>query len=95
MLDPGVREARAGQEAHLLQVVLEVKEGQVSLHLADHFHSQYLLFMDDGQVQEPEGRGKNPRVSTMRGAREARAAGDCARPGFLEAEAAVFSARLL
>lgn len=52
---------RAGLAAHLLQVVLEVEEGQVSLHLADHFHSQSLLFMDDGQVQEPEGkRGKTP-----------------------------------
>lgn len=47
--------------AHLLQVVLEIEEGQVSFHLADYFHGQCLLFMDDGQVQEPKGkRGKNP-----------------------------------
>lgn len=84
-----------GGWAHLLQVVLEVQEGQVSLHLADHFHRQRLLLVDDGQVQEPAGRGKNPGVSAVRGAGAARAAGDCARPGFLEAAAAVFSARLL
>lgn len=41
--------------------------------------------------------GKPPRGGerTAWGPREARAAGDCARPGFLEAAAAVFSARLL
>ena len=38
----------AAGEQYLLQVVLEVEEGQVSLHLADHFHGQRLLFMDDG-----------------------------------------------
>lgn len=34
-------------EWSLLQVVLEVEEGQVSLHLSNHFHGQSLLFVDD------------------------------------------------
>lgn len=58
---PGPRGQPAGaSSAHLLQVVLEVEEGQVSLHLPNHLHGQSLLFMDDRQVQEPEGRQGNP-----------------------------------